>query len=91
MTQQELSAKLQVHRQLLNHQLTGAADLTLSALAEIAWALDRDLHIEFRKPQVEKGQNEQVGTSTTVSQPPRVFGRANAYGETVQAAAKADC
>ena len=90
LTQQHLSEKLNVHRKLLNQQLAGEADLTLSSLAEIAWALDRELHIEFRKPHEERTQNEPLGSSTAVSVPPRIFGRANALGETVQSAGRED-
>ena len=90
LTQQQLSEKLDIRRAALNRQLAGEADLTLSSLAEIAWALNREVHIEFRKPEAERGQNEQAAGSTVVSQPARIFGRANASGATIQGVARAD-
>jgi transcriptional regulator with XRE-family HTH domain len=50
LSQQELARKLDVHRSVINRQLTGEANLTLRALADLAWAMDMEISFELRKP-----------------------------------------
>ena len=64
LTQQELARKLEVHRSLVNRQLSGEANLTLRSLADLAWAMDMEISFELKKPVAEAGQNEPVITST---------------------------
>jgi hypothetical protein len=85
LTQQRLSETLEVPRGLLNRQLAGEADLTLRSVAELAWALNREVHIELRKPEITPGQNQPAAFTTLESGQPRVFGQANASGATVRA------
>lgn len=64
LSQQALAQKLDVHRSLINRQLSGEANLTLRSLADMAWALDMEIVFEIRKPDVAAGQNQLPETST---------------------------
>jgi transcriptional regulator with XRE-family HTH domain len=69
-TQQALSKKLGVDRSVVNRRVTGRSNLTLRSIAELAWALNRE--VEFRlvpagveqsvrvAPQAERGRWEQM-------------------------------
>lgn len=63
-SQQALAQKLNVHRSLINRQLSGEANLTLRSLADLAWALDMEISFELKNPKVEFGQNQPSVTST---------------------------
>lgn len=67
LSQQELAKKLEVHRSLINRQLSGEANLTLRSLADLAWAMDMEISFELKKPVVEAGQNQPVNHSVTTS------------------------
>jgi transcriptional regulator with XRE-family HTH domain len=47
LTQQALAKKLGVDRSVVNRRVTGRANLTLRSMAELAWALGRDLDVGF--------------------------------------------
>lgn len=64
LSQQALAKKLDVHRSLINRQLSGEANLTLRSLADLAWAMDMEICFELKKPAAHPGQNEPVITST---------------------------
>ena len=64
LSQQELAKKLEVHRSLINRQLSGESNLTLRSLADLAWAMDMEISFELKKPAIEAGQNQSVTTST---------------------------
>lgn len=64
LSQQALAKKLDVHRSLINRQLSGESNLTLRSLADLAWAMDMEISFELRKPMYEAGQNQPVMTST---------------------------
>jgi transcriptional regulator with XRE-family HTH domain len=64
LSQQALARKLDVHRSLINRQLSGEANLTLRSLADLAWAMDMEIWFELKKPAAHPGQNEPVITST---------------------------
>lgn len=64
LTQQDLATKLEVHRSLINRQLSGESNLTLRSLADLAWAMDMEISFELKKPVAEAGQNQPVTTST---------------------------
>jgi transcriptional regulator with XRE-family HTH domain len=64
LSQQALAKKLDVHRSLINRQLSGEANLTLRSLADLAWAMDMEIWFELKKPAAHPGQNEPVITST---------------------------
>lgn len=72
-SQQSLANKLEVHRSLVNRQLTGEANLTLRSLADLAWAMDLEIELELRKPRLEAGKNQTSATSTVESAPIKVL------------------
>jgi transcriptional regulator with XRE-family HTH domain len=51
LTQQAIAVKLGVDRSVINRRVTGHANLTLLSLAELAWALDRELVFELAPPE----------------------------------------
>jgi transcriptional regulator with XRE-family HTH domain len=63
-SQQALAQRLNVHRSLINRQLSGEANLTLRSLADLAWAMDMEISFELKKPAAEFGQNQTSTTST---------------------------
>ena len=72
-SQQSLANKLEVHRSLINRQLSGEANLTLRSLADLAWAMDLEIALELKKPNVEAGKNQSNATSTVASTPIKVL------------------
>lgn len=48
-SQQQLAQKLGVNRSVINRQLNGEANLTLRTVADLAWALDREISFELKK------------------------------------------
>jgi transcriptional regulator with XRE-family HTH domain len=72
-SQQALARKLEVHRSLINRQLTGETNLTLRSLADLAWAMDLEISFELKKPAIEPGKNQASVTSTVQSSPIRVI------------------
>src|ERR1700760_930014 len=67
LTQQELASRLQSDRSHVNRQLSGGAEITLRSLAELAWALGREVSFELRRPDEAVGQNIAPAT-TSVAQ-----------------------
>jgi transcriptional regulator with XRE-family HTH domain len=64
LTQQELAQRLEMGRSVLNRQLSGESNLSLRSLADLAWALDREIDFELRRPVEAAGQNIAPETST---------------------------
>jgi transcriptional regulator with XRE-family HTH domain len=73
LTQQELARRLESERSNINRQLSGEAEITLRSLAELAWALDREITFEFRPIHAVSGQNIAPTTSTIGYQPVRII------------------
>jgi ribosome-binding protein aMBF1 (putative translation factor) len=73
LTQQELARRLQAKRGIINRQLSGEAEITLRGLADLAWALGREITIEVRRPERTEGQNIAPTTSTVGHQPVRII------------------
>lgn len=72
-SQQSLARKLEVHRSLINRQLSGEANLTLRSLADLAWALDMEITFELKDPVVEAGSNQTFTTSTIQHAPIKII------------------
>jgi len=64
LTQQELARRLATRRSDINRQLSGEAEITLRSLADLAWALDREVTVELRRAEGTAGQNIAPTTST---------------------------
>jgi transcriptional regulator with XRE-family HTH domain len=78
LTQQELARRLETRRSDINRQLSGEAEITLRSLADLAWALDREVTVELRRAEGVAGQNiagHNIGpaTSTIGYQPVRIL------------------
>ena len=63
LNQQMVAEKLDQKRSSINRQLSGEDHLTLRSVAELSWALGREINFELRKPVAESGQN--INTETT--------------------------
>jgi ribosome-binding protein aMBF1 (putative translation factor) len=74
LTQQEIARRLESRRSNINRQLSGEAEITLRSLAELAWALDREIAFELRRPDNAIGQNIAPMTSTIGHKPIKVIG-----------------
>ena len=73
-TQQELARRLDSRRSNINRQLSGEAEITLRSLADLAWALDREITFELRRPNSTEGQNVAPVTSTISHKPAKIIG-----------------
>ncbi len=73
LTQQELARRLETRRSDINRQLSGEAEITLRSLADLAWALDREVTVELRRAEGTAGQNIAPTTSTIGYQPVRII------------------
>jgi hypothetical protein len=73
LTQQELARLLDSERSNINRQLSGEAEITLRSLADLAWALDREITFELRPIATTSGQNIAPTTSTIGYQPVRII------------------
>jgi hypothetical protein len=80
LTQQELARRLESRRSNINRQLSGEAEITLRSLADFAWALDREITFELRRPDEAAGQNIAPITSTTGHKPIRVIATKSSNG-----------
>jgi plasmid maintenance system antidote protein VapI len=58
MTQSDLARAVDVHRSVISRQLNGREDMTLGRVAELAWAMGRD--IVFELPVVHSVQGDNV-------------------------------
>jgi ribosome-binding protein aMBF1 (putative translation factor) len=73
LTQQELARRLESDRSSINRQLSGEAEITLRSLADLAWALNREITFELHPPGAASGQNIAPATSTTGYQPVKII------------------
>jgi transcriptional regulator with XRE-family HTH domain len=73
LTQQELARRLADKRSNINRQLSGEGEITLRSLADLAWALDREITFELRRPADAVGQNIAPLTSTVGHKPIRII------------------
>lgn len=64
--QSRLADALGVSRSVVSRRLRGIQNLTLRSIAEMAWALDREIVFEFKKPAKVTGANiPQTATAPT--------------------------
>lgn len=64
LTQQHIADLLDVNRSVINRHFLGNENLTLRTIAELAWALGREVRFELPSPARERGVN--VATTVTV-------------------------
>jgi ribosome-binding protein aMBF1 (putative translation factor) len=67
LSQNAIAKKLDWRRSLVNRQLSGDAHLTLRSVAELSWALGREISFELRKPVARDGQNFFNEETTTIA------------------------
>ena len=87
--QQMLASRMGKKRSEFNRQLTGEAPLTLRSIAEISWALGREVNLELRKPAARPGQNLNMEMTTVEWKQPKVIvSRDDSTGERPNGAAR---
>lgn len=73
LNQQGVAKQLGKRRTEINRQLTGEAPFTLRAVAELSWALGREISFELHRPLVNPGQNLNAEMTTVEWRKPRVI------------------
>ena len=63
-TQAELARDLGVSRSVVNRRIRGLQNLTVRSIADLAWALNREIVFEIRKPSAPAGTNRIVTTTS---------------------------
>lgn len=56
-TQTKIADAIGVHRSVISRELNGRQDITLGRVAELAWAMGREIEFELKVPKLEVGQN----------------------------------
>ena len=59
-TQSEIARSIDVHRSVISRELNGRQDITLGRVAELAWALGRDIEFELVARETPEGSNVAV-------------------------------
>jgi hypothetical protein len=57
LTQTAIANALGIHRSVVNRELRGSQNLTLSRVGELAWAMGLEPKLTFERPPVADGQN----------------------------------
>jgi transcriptional regulator with XRE-family HTH domain len=65
-TQQEVALSIGVDRSVINRRLRGSANLTARSIAEFAYALDKDVLIEFVDKKQRTGSNSPVAIGNVI-------------------------
>lgn len=64
-SQSEIARRIGVHRSVINRELRGTADLTLSRVGQLAEALGREAVFELREKTVPTGSNRPLSQAAT--------------------------
>jgi plasmid maintenance system antidote protein VapI len=56
-TQSEIARSIGVHRSVISRELNGRQDITLGRIAELAWAMGREIEFDLVVPKVVAGSN----------------------------------
>lgn len=56
-TQSEIARSIGVHRSVISRELNGRQDITLGRIAELAWAMGREIEFALVEPKVAAGSN----------------------------------
>lgn len=65
--QSEIAEMIDVHRSVISRQLNGKADISLARVAELAWAMGRE--IEFSLPPIDDGDRANAVTPIPAATP----------------------
>jgi predicted XRE-type DNA-binding protein len=63
LTQQQIATSIGVNRSVINRQIMGTENLTISRVAELAWAIGWDVEVIFRDPLSKQESNVISGTN----------------------------
>jgi len=63
--QSQIAKAISVHRSVVSRELNGRQDITLGRVAELAWALGRDIEFNLVVPRVPLGTNALPSTKAT--------------------------
>ncbi|WP_188910821.1 helix-turn-helix domain-containing protein [Salinarimonas ramus] len=73
LTQQQVADLLEVNRSVVNRRVLGRDNLTVRSLAETAWALGYEPHLELRPVGAAAGANARARPPRTSSPPARTL------------------
>jgi transcriptional regulator with XRE-family HTH domain len=57
LNQSKIADVIGVHRSVISRELNGRQDITLGRIAELAWAMGREIEFDLIRPEVEIGAN----------------------------------
>ena len=57
LTQSEVARKIEIHRSVVSRELRGRQDITLGRVAELAWALGREINFDLVRPIADTNSN----------------------------------
>jgi hypothetical protein len=80
-TSKDLARKLNIPSSVINRQLAGGT-ISLRSLADLAWALDREISFKLTRPIERAGQNDHSETSTIEAPQVRIVGVSAPSGST---------
>lgn len=58
LNQSKIAEAIGVHRSVISRELNGRQDITLGRIAELAWAMGREIEFELVVPQQKYGDNQ---------------------------------
>jgi predicted XRE-type DNA-binding protein len=71
-SQSKIANSLEVHRSVISRELNGLQDITLGRVAELAWAMGREIKFDLVRPQPVAGSNAPLAKSDAItSQKPK--------------------
>ncbi|MHA3791596.1 helix-turn-helix domain-containing protein [Sphingomonas sp. YL-JM2C] len=65
-TQSDLARAIDVNRSVISRELNGKADITLGRIAELAWAMGREVEFDLVQPEVAPGANVPITISPAI-------------------------
>lgn len=74
--QSELAKELGVSRSVVSRRLRGLQNLTIRSIADLAWALDREIIFELKRPSTRTGGNNIETATSGIGQEMRAGGPA---------------
>ncbi len=64
--QSKIADAIGVHRSVISRELNGRQDITLGRIAELAWAMGREIEFELVRPEVDARANFPVAVPTAI-------------------------
>jgi predicted XRE-type DNA-binding protein len=82
--QSKIAEAIGVHRSVISRELNGRQDITLGRIAELAWAMGREIEFELVRPEIDARANVPRVVPGVVSDPSAQILHSGKSGLTVQ-------